>query len=85
MFSKEVATLLYGMGMEKYFDLFKAEDISLETFLQLNYNDLNQLGITNPKDQDTIIKNLKEVKTEDLELIGPTKQYVVPSKYVCHI
>lgn len=68
--------------MEKYIDLFKTHDVNLETFLQLNYNDLNQLGITNPADQDKIINDLKDIKSNTLDYAGdvPGKHFVVRPK-----
>lgn len=70
------------MSMEKYIDLFKTYDVSLETFLQMNYNDLNQLGITNPTDQDKIVNDLKNIKNNSLDFAGdvPGKHYVIPRK-----
>lgn len=39
----DIATLLYGMGLEKYNAMFKGMD--LKTFLQLTEDDLCRIGI----------------------------------------
>lgn len=72
-FSYDTALILVGMGMEKYIDLFKANDISLEIFMDLQETDLVSLGISDKDDRKRILtytKNNRSV-TFQVDLYAP--------------
>lgn len=56
---ESVELVLYGMGMQKYWENFKNLNVSLECFLNMTEDDLIEVGITDPNDRVAILESLK--------------------------
>ncbi|XP_033210848.1 ankyrin repeat, SAM and basic leucine zipper domain-containing protein 1-like [Belonocnema kinseyi] len=70
----DIATILYGMGMDRYKDLFRGMD--LKTFLKLTEKQLEELGMDMSVHRKRFIEDLHKLHTKkwDLRSLGAIKK-----------
>ena len=70
----DIATILYGMGLDRYKDLFRG--MELKTFLKLTEEDLEKLGMDITVHRKRFIQDLHKFHTKkwDLRSLGVIKK-----------
>ena len=70
----DIATILYGMGLDRYKELFKG--MNLKTFLKLTEEDLEKLGMDISVHRKRFIEDLHRFHTKkwDLGSLGTIKK-----------
>ncbi|NXN48346.1 ASZ1 protein, partial [Rhinoptilus africanus] len=67
----DMEVFLHGLGLEHVIGLLKEKDISLRQLLTTQKDELIQIGITNPGDQQKLLDAVKELQTEERRIGDP--------------
>ncbi|NWW79914.1 ASZ1 protein, partial [Climacteris rufus] len=64
----DVEVFLHGLGLEHIRGLLKEQDIALRQLLNMQKDDLIQIGIKNPGDQQILLDAIKELQVEEKKI-----------------
>ncbi|XP_010117189.1 PREDICTED: ankyrin repeat, SAM and basic leucine zipper domain-containing protein 1-like, partial [Chlamydotis macqueenii] len=64
----DMEVFLHGLGLEHIIGLLKERDISLRQLLIMQKDELIQIGITNPGDQQKLLGAIKELQVEEIRI-----------------
>ncbi|XP_037244116.1 ankyrin repeat, SAM and basic leucine zipper domain-containing protein 1 [Falco rusticolus] len=64
----DMEVFLHGLGLEYIIGLLKERDISLRQLLIMQKDELIQIGITNPGDQQKLLDAIKELQVEQISI-----------------
>uniref|UniRef100_A0A8C4UE90 Ankyrin repeat, SAM and basic leucine zipper domain-containing protein 1 n=1 Tax=Falco tinnunculus TaxID=100819 RepID=A0A8C4UE90_FALTI len=64
----DMEVFLHGLGLEYIIGLLKERDISLRQLLIMQKDELIQIGITNPGDQQKLLDAIKELQVEEISI-----------------
>ncbi|KFQ27029.1 Ankyrin repeat, SAM and basic leucine zipper domain-containing protein 1, partial [Mesitornis unicolor] len=66
--SDDMDVFLHGVGLEHIIGLLKERDISLRQLLIMQKDELIQIGITNPGDQQKLLGAISELQVEEIRI-----------------
>ncbi|NWR50717.1 ASZ1 protein, partial [Regulus satrapa] len=61
----DIEVFLHGLGLEHIRELLKEQDIALRQLLTMQKDDLVQVGITNPGDQEKLLGAINDLQMEE--------------------
>ncbi|NWU80103.1 ASZ1 protein, partial [Onychorhynchus coronatus] len=61
----DMQVFLHGLGLEHIRGLLKEQDIALRELLIMQKDDLIQIGITNPRDQEKLLDAINELQVDE--------------------
>ncbi|NWV82511.1 ASZ1 protein, partial [Dasyornis broadbenti] len=64
----DMEVFLHGLGLEHIRGLLKEQDVALRQLLTMQKDDLIQIGITNPGDQQKLLDAIKELQVEEKKI-----------------
>ncbi|NWI17764.1 ASZ1 protein, partial [Crypturellus soui] len=64
----DVEVFLHGLGLEHIIGLLKERDVTLRQLLIMKKDELTEIGITNPKDQQKLLDSVKELQVEEIRI-----------------
>ncbi|NWV51686.1 ASZ1 protein, partial [Daphoenositta chrysoptera] len=64
----DMEVFLHGLGLEHIRGLLKEQDIALRQLLTMQKDDLIQIGITNPGDQQKLLGAINDLQVEEKEI-----------------
>ncbi|PKK29718.1 ankyrin repeat, SAM and basic leucine zipper domain containing 1 [Columba livia] len=64
----DIEVFLHGLGLEHIIGLLKERAITLRQLLSMQKDELTEIGITNPRDQQTLLDAIKELQVEELRI-----------------
>nr|XP_009941780.1 PREDICTED: ankyrin repeat, SAM and basic leucine zipper domain-containing protein 1 [Opisthocomus hoazin] len=64
----DMEVFLHGLGLEHIIGLLKEGDITLRQLLTMQKDELIQIGITNPVDQQKLLDAIKELRVEEIKI-----------------
>ncbi|NXA41746.1 ASZ1 protein, partial [Eudromia elegans] len=64
----DMEVFLHGLGLEHIIGLLKERDVTLRQLLIMKKDDLMQIGITNPRDQQKLLNSIKELQVEEIRI-----------------
>ncbi|CAN0005189.1 unnamed protein product [Bubo scandiacus] len=64
----DVEVFLHGLGLEHIIGLLKERDITLRQLLIMQKDELIQIGITNPGDQQKLLDAINELQVEEIRI-----------------
>ncbi|XP_065515306.1 ankyrin repeat, SAM and basic leucine zipper domain-containing protein 1 isoform X3 [Lathamus discolor] len=71
----DMEVFLQGLGLEHIIGLFKERDTTLGQLLMMQKDELIQIGLTNPEDQQKLLDAINELKVEETR-IGDVSEVV---------
>uniref|UniRef100_A0A8C6ZQ44 Ankyrin repeat, SAM and basic leucine zipper domain-containing protein 1 n=1 Tax=Nothoprocta perdicaria TaxID=30464 RepID=A0A8C6ZQ44_NOTPE len=64
----DMEVFLHGLGLEHVIGLLKERDITLRQLLIMKKDELIEVGITNPRDQQKLLDSIKELQVEEIRI-----------------
>ncbi|NWX14300.1 ASZ1 protein, partial [Aegotheles bennettii] len=64
----DMEVFLHGLGLENMIELLKEKDITLRQLVVMQKDELMQIGITNPGDQQKLLGAIKELQVEEIRI-----------------
>ncbi|NXC06109.1 ASZ1 protein, partial [Orthonyx spaldingii] len=64
----DMEVFLHGLGLEHVRGLLKEQDITLRQLLTMQKDDLIEIGITNPEDQQKLLDAINELQVEEKKI-----------------
>ncbi|NWX90104.1 ASZ1 protein, partial [Nothoprocta ornata] len=64
----DMEVFLHGLGLEHIMGLLKERDITLRQLLVMKKDELIEVGITNPRDQQKLLDSIKELQVEEIRI-----------------
>ncbi|KFQ19976.1 Ankyrin repeat, SAM and basic leucine zipper domain-containing protein 1, partial [Merops nubicus] len=64
----DMEVFLHGLGLEHIIELLKEKDIALRQLLSMQKDELIQVGITNPGDQQKLLDAITELQVEEIKI-----------------
>ncbi|NXD09644.1 ASZ1 protein, partial [Nothocercus nigrocapillus] len=64
----DMEVFLHGLGLEHIIGLLKERDVTLRQLLIMKKDELIQIGITNPRDQQKLLDSIKELQVEEIRI-----------------
>ncbi|NWW96691.1 ASZ1 protein, partial [Rhynochetos jubatus] len=64
----DMEVFLHGLGLEHIIGILKERDISLRQLLIMQKDELIQIGITNPGDQQKLLNAINELQVEEIRI-----------------
>ncbi|NWX06675.1 ASZ1 protein, partial [Caloenas nicobarica] len=64
----DMEVFLHGLGLEHIIGLLKERAITLRQLLNMQKDELTEIGITNPRDQQTLLDAIKELQVEEIRI-----------------
>ncbi|OPJ68729.1 ankyrin repeat, SAM and basic leucine zipper domain-containing protein 1 isoform X2 [Patagioenas fasciata] len=64
----DIEVFLHGLGLEHIIGLLKERAITLRQLLNMQKDELTEIGITNPRDQQTLLDAIKELQVEEIRI-----------------
>ncbi|NWJ00704.1 ASZ1 protein, partial [Crypturellus undulatus] len=64
----DMEVFLHGLGLEHIIGLLKERDVTLRQLLIMKKDELTEIGITNPKDQQKLLDSVKELQVEEIRI-----------------
>ncbi|NXW92140.1 ASZ1 protein, partial [Alopecoenas beccarii] len=64
----DMEVFLHGLGLEHIIGLLKERAITLRQLLNMQKDELTEVGITNPRDQQTLLDAIKELQVEEIRI-----------------
>ncbi|KGL78586.1 Ankyrin repeat, SAM and basic leucine zipper domain-containing protein 1, partial [Tinamus guttatus] len=64
----DMEVFLHGLGLEHIIGLLKEKDVTLRQLVIMKKDELTQIGVTNPRDQQKLLDSITELQLEDIRI-----------------